>query len=53
MLRKDFGMFLGSRILVGAGTGLTTAVAEVYLTDCAYPSQRPIFVGFLQEGYPM
>lgn len=50
---QDFGMFLGSRILVGAGTGLTTAVAEVYLTECAYPSQRPIFVGLLQAGYPM
>lgn len=50
---KNFSMFMGARILLGFGTGLSTAAAEIYLTECAYPTQRPTFVGMLQAGYPM
>lgn len=48
----NFGMFVASRIVIGAGGLFCAAVAPVFLSECAYPSQRPSVTSWFLVSYP-
>ncbi|CUM49776.1 unnamed protein product [Debaryomyces tyrocola] len=48
----NYGMFLGSRIVLGLGGGATQIASAPLLAETAYPSQRPAITSMMQASYP-
>lgn len=48
----NYGMFVASRIILGVGGLFCAAVAPVFLTECAYPTQRPSVTSMFLVSWP-
>ncbi|OJJ46016.1 hypothetical protein ASPZODRAFT_142652 [Penicilliopsis zonata CBS 506.65] len=49
----NYGMFVGSRFLVGIGLGIVSTAAPPLLSELAYPSQRGILTSFYLVSWPL
>ena len=49
---QNFGMFTAGRILLGFGNSLTCTAAPPLITECAYPTQRPVVTALLMPSWP-
>lgn len=50
---RNFGMFVGGRILLGAGGAISLTAAPPLVTECAYPTQRPVVTAMLMPSWPV
>lgn len=50
---NGFGMFVGGRILLGVGGVISLTAAPPLVTECAYPSQRPVVTALLMPSWPI
>ncbi|KAK9350312.1 general substrate transporter [Lipomyces doorenjongii] len=50
---QNFSMFMGARILLGVGGCIASAAAGPYVTECAYPSQRPQATAMMLASWPL
>lgn len=50
---KTFGMFVGGRILLGVGGAISLTAAPPLVTECAYPTQRPVVTAMLMPSWPV
>jgi len=50
---QSFGMFTGARVLLGIGNAITGSAAPPLITECAYPTQRPVATALLMPSWPL
>jgi MFS family permease len=46
-------MFVGGRILLGVGGAISLTAAPPLVTECAYPTQRPVVTAMLMPSWPV
>ncbi|CAM0138631.1 hypothetical protein VKS41_008362 [Umbelopsis sp. WA50703] len=50
---NSFGMFVGGRVLLGLGGAISLTAAPPLVTECAYPTQRPVVTALLMPSWPL
>ncbi|ANB12356.1 hexose transporter HXT11 [Sugiyamaella lignohabitans] len=51
-LAKNVGMFMGGRILLGVGGIISLTACPPLITECGFPSQRPVLTALLMPSWP-
>jgi sugar porter (SP) family MFS transporter len=49
---KNFGMFIGGRIILGIGGIVALTAGPPLVTECAFPTQRPVVTALLMPSWP-